>query len=144
MLQVHQIMSRRVRTAAPADTVAEAAAVMRDHRIGVLPVLERGRMVGILTDRDIVVRVVAEARSPTDCRVADVMTEEVHFCLDDDEVEEVARRLGEQGIRRMPVLDRSDQVVGVISLEDIAVHADWGYIVAQALRRIAAAPPRVS
>ncbi len=140
-MKVSEIMSRKLVVVSPADTVKSAANAMRSSNVGILPVLSEDRMIGIITDRDIVIRVVADGKSPAECEVGDVMTEEIHYCLDDDDIEEVARRLGEQRIRRMPVLDRNNRPVGLISLDDIAIHADWGRTVAEALRRIAAPSP---
>ncbi len=140
-MKVSEIMSRKLAVVSPVDTVKSAANIMRSANVGILPVLSENRMIGIITDRDIVVRVVSEGKSAANCQVGDVMTEDVHYCLDDDGVEDVARRLGELRVRRMPVLDRSNSPVGIISLDDIAIHADWGHTVAEALRRIAAASP---
>lgn len=139
-MKVGEIMSRNVAVASPADTVKSAADIMRSNNIGILPVLDGKRMAGIITDRDIVIRVVSDGKSATDCAVGDVMTEEVHYCLDDDDIEDVAKRLGDLRVRRMPVLDRSNHTIGIISLDDIAVHADWGHTVTEALRRISARP----
>ncbi len=111
-MKVGEIMSRKLAVASPADTVKNAASIMRRTNVGILPVLNQNRMIGIITDRDIVIRVVADGKSAADCQVGDVMTEEVHFCLDDDDVEDVARRLGEVRVRRMPVLDRSNRPSG--------------------------------
>ena len=101
-------------------------------------------MVGLVTDRDIVLRAVAAGKPAASCIVDDVMTEEVHYCLEDDTVEDVAKRMGELGVRRMPVFDRNNTLVGIISLDDVAAHVQWEHTVADALRKIARfsrAPP---
>ncbi|HXE16904.1 MAG TPA: CBS domain-containing protein [Stellaceae bacterium] len=136
-MRVDEIVTQRLVITSPTASVRSAAAAMRDNDVGTLPVIEEHRLVGIVTDRDIVVRVVADEKPQADLRVRDIMTEEVHCCRDDDDVEEVAGRLGDLAIRRMPVLDKAGRVVGIVSLDDIAVHADWGRTVAEALRRIA-------
>jgi CBS domain-containing protein len=136
-MHVDDIVTQRLAVISPTDSVSRAPAVMRYNDVGTLPVIEDHRLVGIVTDRDIVVRVVADAKPAADIQVGHIMTEEVHCCRDDDDVEEVARRLGDLGIRRMPVLNEGGSVVGIISLDDIAVHADWGHTVTEALRRIA-------
>ncbi len=135
-MNVADVVTRRLVVISPSASISAAAAAMRDSDVGILPVLEGDRLIGILTDRDIVVRVVADRKAPTDLSAGDIMTEEVHCCRDDDDVEEVALRLGSLGIRRMPVLDQSGNIVGIVSLDDIAVHADWGHTVTEALRRI--------
>jgi len=139
-MKVREIMSRKVAAVSPTDTVKTAAEIMGSKDIGILPVVDKKRMVGIITDRDIVVRVISPGKPATDCVVGDVMTEEVHYCLDDDDVEDVAKRLGNMRVRRMPVLDRHNHPIGMISLDDIAIHADWAHTVAEALRRISARP----
>lgn len=140
-MKVVEIMRRKLAAVSPAHTIKSTADIMRSSDVGILPVLDGSRMVGIITDRDIVLRVVSEGKSATDCKVGDVMTEEIHYCLDDDDVDDVAKRLGDLRIRRMPVLDRSNRPVGIISLDDIAIHADWGHTVTEALRRIVAPLP---
>lgn len=136
-MRVDDIVTERLVVIPPTATVRSAAAMMRDNDVGTLPVIAGNRLVGIVTDRDLVVRVIADAETPEDLTIGDIMTDEVHCCRDDDDVEEVARRLGDLGIRRMPVLNKGGRVVGIISLDDIAVHAEWGHTVTEALRRIA-------
>jgi CBS domain-containing protein len=138
LMNIADIMSRKVIFLSPSTTVKAAADAMRLNDVGILPVLDGERMVGIVTDRDIVLRVVALGVAPEGCPVGDIMTEEVHYCRDDDVVDEVARRLGELRIRRMPVVDEVNRLVGLISLDDIAAHVDRGGTIAYALRRIAA------
>lgn len=131
------VMTRKVSTVSPGDTVESAAILMARINAGVLPVLSERRLVGLVTDRDIVVRALAAGKPVATCTVDDVMTEEVHYCLDDDAVEDVAKRMGELGVRRMPVLDRNNTVIGIISLDDIAANVQWEHTVADALRKIA-------
>lgn len=141
-MKVIEIMTPHVLFASPGHSIKSAADTMRSNGVGILPVLDGARLVGILTDRDIVVRVLAEEKSATLTTVGDVMTEEVFFCLEDDEVEDVARRLGEDRIRRMPVLNAGGRLSGIISLDDIAIHADFAHTVSDALRRIVRPIPR--
>jgi len=112
-------MSRRLRIANAAETLQEAAEVMADEGVGALPVGDRGRLVGLLTERDIVERAVALGRSPAETPVRDVMREEVLYCFEDEDVEETARHMDELNIHRMPVLDRAKRLVGVVALSDI-------------------------
>jgi CBS domain-containing protein len=136
-MKAGEIMTRKVSTVSPEDTVANAALVMARVNAGILPVLSGKRMVGLVTDRDIVVRAIAAGKPVANCTVDDVMTEEVHYCLDDDTVDDVAARMGDLGVRRMPVLDRNNTLVGMISLDDIAAQVQWEHVVADALRKIA-------
>ena len=136
-MKAGEIMTRKVSTVSPEDTVQSAALVMARVNAGSLPVLSGKRMVGLITDRDIVVRAIAAGKPIANCTVDDVMTEEVHYCLDDDTIEDVAMRMGDLGVRRMPVLDRNSALVGMISLDDIAAQVQWEHVVADALRKIA-------
>jgi CBS domain-containing protein len=112
-------MSRDPRVANPNQTIREAAKMMADMDIGVLPVGENDRLVGMITDRDITVRAVAEGRGG-DARVGDVMTHEVLYCFDDEDVQDVERNMGDVKVRRLPVVNRDKRLVGIISLGDLA------------------------
>ena len=136
-MNVGDIMTRKPSVVSPEDAVERAASLMARVNAGILPVLSGTRMVGVVTDRDIVVRAVATGKPAATCRVDDVMTEDVHYCLADDAAVDVARRMGEVGVRRMPVLDRNNALVGVVSLDDIAAHVQWEHAVADALRKLA-------
>jgi CBS domain-containing protein len=94
-------------------------AMTRDVRAGALPVGDEDRLVGMITDRDIALRAVAHGKSP-DTRIRDVMTDDVKYCFDDDEVEQVARNMGDIQVRRLPVVNRDKRLVGIVSLADIA------------------------
>ena len=122
-MEVREIMSREVRIANAAETLQEAAEVMADEGVGALPVGDHGRLVGLITERDIVVRAVALGRAPAETPVRDVMSEEVLYCFEDEDVEETARHMDELKIRRMPVLNRAKRLVGVVALSDIKQHA---------------------
>ena len=119
-MQVSQIMARDVRVADPDLAIRDAAVMMADLDIGSLPVSENDRLVGMITDRDIVVRAVADGKGP-DTRVRDVMTSDVRYCFEDEDVDHVAQNMGEQQIRRLPVVDRNKRMVGIVSLSDLAV-----------------------
>jgi CBS domain-containing protein len=116
-------MSRDVRIANAAETLQEAAEVMADEGVGALPVGDEGRLVGLITERDIVCRAVALGRAPADTPVREVMSEEVLYCFEDEDVDETARHMDELKIRRMPVLDRRKRLVGVVALADIRQRA---------------------
>jgi CBS domain-containing protein len=113
-------MTRDVRIASPNQTIQDAAKMMSDVDAGVLPVGENDRLVGMITDRDIAVRAVAKGMKP-DTPVRDVMTSEVRYCFEDEDTEQVARNMGDQQVRRLPVVNRDKRLVGILSLGDLAV-----------------------
>jgi len=120
-MKVKHIMTRDVVVASPADSICEAARRMAECDAGALPVGEEDRLVGVITDRDIAIRAVAHRLSP-DTPVGQVMSQEVLYCFDEEEVEDVARNMAAQQIRRLPVVNRDKRLVGIISLGDLAVH----------------------
>jgi CBS domain-containing protein len=114
-------MTREVRLADPNDTIAEAAKVMARLDAGVLPVGANDKLVGMITDRDIAIRAIAQGKGP-DARVGEVMNAEVKYCFDDQEIDEVLRNMGELQLRRLPVLNHQKRLVGIISLGDMAAN----------------------
>jgi CBS domain-containing protein len=92
---------------------------MRAENIGALPVQEGGALTGMVTDRDIAIRAVAEGRSPQNTSVDQVMSGNVYYCFSDDEVDTVAQIMAEHQIRRLPVLDRNENLVGMVALADL-------------------------
>ena len=119
-MKVGELMTRQVEIAKPDDSLQQAAQIMARIDAGILPVGEGDRLVGMITDRDITVRAVAEGKNPSRTRVTDVMTREVRYCYDDDDVQDVARNMAELQVRRLPVVNREKRLVGIISLGDIA------------------------
>ena len=135
-MKVSDCMTRNVRVTAPTQTLREAARLMAELDVGVLPVGEHDRLIGMITDRDIAIRGVATGRGP-DARVSEVMTDSVMYCFADQTLEEVSRNMGDIQVRRLPVVDREKRLVGIISLSDIA-QGDGAYEEAgEALRDIA-------
>jgi CBS domain-containing protein len=123
-MKVSEAMSRDVRVAAPEQTLQRVAQAMAELDAGAMPVGENDRLVGMITDRDMVIRGIAQGKGP-EAKVRDVMTAEVKYCFDDQDVEEVARNMGEIQVRRLPVVDREKRLVGIISLGNIArTHED--------------------
>lgn len=118
-MQVHDIMSRKVELTNPSTTIRDVARKMRADSIGALPVGENDRLVGMVTDRDIVVRAVAEERLPGSTSVREVMSEKVCYCFEDDEIEEAARIMAEHQVKRLPVLSREKRLVGIVALSDL-------------------------
>jgi CBS domain-containing protein len=113
-------MTRGVEVIHPDSTLNEAAAVMKRLDIGLLPVCDGNQLVGILTDRDIAVRSVAQSKDPTSHQVRDIMTPDAVSCFEDQDAAEVARLMHEKRIRRVLVLNRDQRLVGVVSLGDLA------------------------
>ena len=122
-MNVSEVMTAQVVTATPRSTIAEVARTMAKIESGAVPVTDDGKVVGLITDRDIVIRVVAEGLG-LDTAVADVMTEEVETCKEDDNVADAAAQMGAKQIRRLVVLDDRGGLAGILSLGDIA--GDYG------------------
>ena len=118
-MRIGEIMSRDVEVARPQDSIQDVARRMKEIDAGAIPVCDGERLKGMVTDRDIVLRVVSEGRS-FDTSAADVMTAEVEYCYEDDDIAEAADKMAELQVRRLPVLDRNQRLVGIVSLGDIA------------------------
>jgi len=121
-MKVGECMTRDVRIASPNQTIREAARTMGEIDAGALPVGDDQRLVGMLTDRDIAVRAVAQGKGP-DTRVSDVMSQEVKYCFEDEDCDEVIANMGDIKVRRLAVLNRDKRLVGIISLGDLAKDA---------------------
>ena len=119
-MKIRDAMTRDVRMVRPDQPIREAAHLMAELDIGALPVQDNDRLVGMITDRDIAVRAVAEGRG-ADTRIGDVMTNDIKYCYEDQEIEEVTRNMGEQRLRRLPVMNRDKRLVGIVSLGDVAM-----------------------
>jgi CBS domain-containing protein len=122
-MNVSEVMTAQVATATPRTTVAEIARTMASVESGAVPVTDDGKVVGLITDRDIVLRVVAEGKG-LDTPVAEVMTEGVETCREDDNVADATAKMGQKQIRRLVVLDEGGKLAGILSLGDVAV--DYG------------------
>ena len=128
MAKVADIMTRSIATVQREETIQAAAARMREMDVGSLPVLDGKAVVGMVTDRDIAVRGVAEGMVAQESRVADVMTDDLRYCRVDDSVEQLMGEMGDAQVRRLPVLDANNEIVGIVALSDVAtrqsVHTD--------------------
>jgi CBS domain-containing protein len=120
MTIVSEVMTRGVRTLAPQDHVVLAARLMDQLDIGSLPVCDAGKLIGVVTDRDLVVRGLARRASLEGAPVKEFMTSEVAYCYDHQPVDEVLDYMGGDQLRRLPVLDREHRLVGIVTLGDIA------------------------
>ena len=118
-MRISEVMTRSVETVSPDQTARDAAQFMLRADAGSIPVCENEKVIGMITDRDIAVRGVAEGLGP-DCSVRELMSEGVICARDDEDVREVAQRMSDEQVRRLPVLDANDRMVGIVSLGDLA------------------------
>ena len=118
-MRVSEVMTREVQMAKPDQPICDAARLMAEIDAGVLPVSEGDRLVGMITDRDIAVRAVAQ-RKPHTTQVREVMSQEVLYCFDDQDLDDVAQNMSDIKVRRLPVLNREKRLVGIVSLGDLA------------------------
>lgn len=120
MTTVADVMTRGVRTMKPDDSVVQAAQAMDELNVGVIPVCDGEKLLGVVTDRDIVVRGVAQGGELGSTRLADVMSGHVRCAREDDDIDSVLAEMAERQIRRMPVVDGRNHLVGIVTLGDIA------------------------
>ncbi|OLD92097.1 MAG: inosine-5-monophosphate dehydrogenase [Alphaproteobacteria bacterium 13_1_20CM_4_65_11] len=118
-MKIRDVMTRTAQLTSPDDTLRHAAQMMKECDCGVLPVADGDRLVGMITDRDIAVRGIADGKGP-DTKVRDVMTDEVMYCFDDDGIQQVCQNMAEIQVRRLPVVSRDKRLVGIVSLSDLA------------------------
>jgi len=133
MKKISEVMTSEVQIVRPDDTLQDAAAMMAEQDVGALPVCDGSRLQGMITDRDIAVRAVANGRD-ADTPVREVMSEDVIWCSEDDGTQDVLERMGERQIRRIPVVDANRNLVGIVSLGDLAIEDEEN--VDEALRSI--------
>jgi CBS domain-containing protein len=130
-----EIMTSSVRTATPETPLREVAAMMRDGDVGSLPVVDGGRLVGIVTDRDIVVRAIADGKDAS-APVSEAMTTEIFSVRPDDFVFEAIRMMGDKQVRRIPVVGESGELAGIIAIADIALEMEDEREIAETLEEI--------
>jgi CBS domain-containing protein len=135
-VKIAELMTQDVEAAQPDDTLETAARMMADLDVGVLPVCDGKRLVGMLTDRDITVRGIAEGLDAGRAAVREIMSTELRFCREEDDVESVARQMAEWQVRRVPVLDAGGELIGIVSLGDMATLSDDEAEPAEALRGV--------
>ncbi len=119
-MRISEIMSRDVAIAAPSDSIQKVAQKMAEIDAGFIPVGENDRLVGMVTDRDIVIRAVAKGKAPGRCVARDVMSADVKYCYEDETIEDAARNMATLQVKRLPVLNRDKRLVGILSLGDLA------------------------
>jgi CBS domain-containing protein len=121
MTKIADIMSTDVQTLQPQESLRRAAQCMRTLDVGALPVCDGERLLGMLTDRDITVRAIADGLNPDQACVSDIMSPDVECCSADQDVEEAKQLMGDRQIRRLPVIDAKRRLVGIVSLGDLAL-----------------------
>ena len=135
-MKVNEVITHDPQVIRPETALIEAAKKMKSLDIGMLPVCDGDRLVGVITDRDITVRGVAQGYDPKTARVQEVMTPEVIYCFDDEDVKEAAKKMEEKQVRRLPVLNREKRLVGIVSLGDLAVRTGKEKLAGEVLERV--------
>jgi CBS domain-containing protein len=138
-MQIKNVMSPHVEMIDSSASVKAAAEKMKQLGSGVLPVSSNNAIKGIITDRDITIRAVAEGLDPDSTTVGQVMTSQVFFCYEDQPVEDVAKLMEEKNIRRILVYSRDNRVTGIVSIGDIATHGA-GAVAEEVLEKVSEAP----
>jgi CBS domain-containing protein len=134
-MKIKDVMTPDVSFVGPQTQILEIARKMRDADIGSTPVVENDRLIGIVTDRDIVLRIVAEGRNPLAATARDAMSSGMLYCFDDDSVDDVLENMGDNQVRRLPVVNREKRLVGFVSLGDLS-KAARGKATGEALKEI--------
>ena len=118
-MKVANVMTSNVRVVSPTQTIREAAELMFKENIGALPVGEQDRLVGMITDRDIAIRGIGQGKGP-DTKVHEVMSKEIKYCFEDEDLDHVSKNMADVQMRRLPVMNREKRLVGILSLGDLA------------------------
>ena len=119
-MKASEIMTPTPRTCTPADSIGDVARLMRDNDCGAVPIVDSGRVVGIVTDRDLAIRGLAEGKG-TDARAGDVMTRSPKCCGPDDDIRDIEKMMADRQVRRIPIVDADGHCVGIISQADLAI-----------------------
>jgi CBS domain-containing protein len=135
-MQIKDVMTRQVDVISPDASLEEAARKMDQLNVGPLPVCENERLVGLVTDRDITVRATAAGKDPRTTPVREAMSQDVLYCFEDQDVREATQLMESQQVRRVPVLDRSKRLVGIVSLGDLATDARDDRLTGEVLERV--------
>lgn len=136
-MMIKDVMTANVGMASPATTVGEAARMMKEGDVGILPVADGDRLVGMISDRDIVVRAVANGKQAGETPVSEAMSDRLLYCFEDQSLTDVASNMGENQVRRLPVLNRDKRLVGIVSLGDLSTSGATGEV-AKAMEEISA------
>ena len=134
-MKCREIMTKNVRTSTPDATLREVAAMMRDGDMGAVPVVDKGKLIGIVTDRDIVVRAISEGKA-ADTPISEAMTTELFTVTPDDFVFEAIRLMGDKQVRRIPVINGDGSLAGIIAMADVALEMEDEREIAETLEEI--------
>ena len=124
MAKCREVMTKDPASCSASETVTKVAGLMKQHDVGSVPVVEADRLVGIVTDRDIVLKVVAGGRNPAQAPIKDAMTPNPVSCKEDDDLEYALRLMKERQVRRMPIVDGSGRLAGIIAQADVATRVN--------------------
>src|SRR5512140_1269573 len=125
-MKIAELMTMDVATCAPSDSLTRAAQLMWERDCGCVPVIDGSKVVGMITDRDICMAAMMQGKAPAQLKVEQVMSREVFFCAPDDSVDQASKVMQQRQVRRLPVLDGSGKLVGIVSLNDFALRATHG------------------
>jgi CBS domain-containing protein len=136
-MTVKDVMTRTVLAVPPESSVEYAARVMKENKVGLLPVGDRDNVAGTITDRDITVRVTAEGKDPKHTEVREVMTPRSFYCFEDQDLEDACLMMEDRHVRRLLVFDRAHTLVGILSLDDVAVRTTKEKLTGYVLSKVA-------
>ena len=139
-MQVREVMSKKADVINMNRSVVEAAKMMKDGNYGSIPVEDNDRLQGMVTDRDIAVRVVSEGLDPNEVKVSECMSKGVEYCFDDESLEDISKKMAETRYRRLPVLNRDKRLVGIVSLGDLSRGEKSKTATHEALQQITSTP----
>lgn len=125
-MKVREVMKKNVELIAKDKSISDAARIMRDDGVGSLPVSYNDKIVGMITDRDITINVVAEGKRPDSTKVEECMSEHIKYCYDDEELDDVMLQMNKLHVRRLPVMNRDKRLVGIISKGDLSSKTSRG------------------
>jgi CBS domain-containing protein len=138
---IRDVMTPNPECVSEKDSVLQVARIMRDQDTGVVPVVDGKKVIGMITDRDIVVRAIADGKNLNDVRANEVMTKSVRSVKEDSTVDEVLSLMGNAEVRRVPVVNTNDELVGIVSIGDLAVQTSRDGKVGKTVENISEAPP---
>ena len=138
-MRINQVMTRKVETIAPTATLERAAETMESRNVGLLPVMDGDKVVGVLSDRDLVLRAIARGLNPKSWLVRDVMTNSVLSCREDDTVADACNLMERNLVRRLVVVDENQKLVGIVSLDDLAAKTHSEGLAGQIIAKVSAA-----
>jgi CBS domain-containing protein len=143
-MRLGEIMTRDVEVIGSNAPLKEAAAKMKELDVGLIPICDGDRLKGTLTDRDITIRATAEGKNPSKTKVSAIMSTDIAYCYEDQEIEEAVSLMETRQIRRLPILNRDQRLVGIVALSDLAMHAGQNEMIGETLKEVSrpAAPQR--